>query len=240
MTFLRPVRELTWKHWAWATAIPILIAMTGPLRNFHQNWYWAHWRILSEAPWYLFFSYTMLVAIAIVEASAPGKTGPRMWRYLVALVAATAIYATALAAFPGLVLSPPKEIRSGETIVRGTGSAEDRSRERRNNLLLGVPGAMTNAWVATFIYVRFRKSRRAAQALADAEFGRSEAQRNLLAAQLVAAHAQVDPAFVLQKLEEVERAYEIDPARADDLMDEFIAFLRDAIPRLREERVEVK
>jgi hypothetical protein len=45
--------------------------------------------------------------------------------------------------------------------------------------------------------------------------------------------AQVDPAFVLQALENVERTYEEDPARGDILLDEFIAFLRDAIPRLR-------
>lgn len=50
---------------------------------------------------------------------------------------------------------------------------------------------------------------------------------------LVAANAQVDPAFVLRTLEEVERAYEVDTARGDVLLDRFIVYLRDAIPRLR-------
>ena len=103
------------------------------------------------------------------------------------------------------------------------------------NLVIGTPGTLSYGWIATFIYVRLRKSRLAARALADAEVERSKAQAELLAAQLVAAHAQVDPAFVLQALEKVERAYEEDPGRADALLDEFIAFLRDAIPRLRAE-----
>jgi LytS/YehU family sensor histidine kinase len=97
--------------------------------------------------------------------------------------------------------------------------------------------ALIHGWLATFIYVRLRNSRRATKALADAEIERTEAQRSLLAAQLVAAHAQVDPAFVLQALERVERAYEEDPGHADALLDEFISFLRDAIPRLRAEDV---
>jgi len=90
-----------------------------------------------------------------------------------------------------------------------------------------------HGWIATFIYVRLRKSRRAARVLADAEIERAEAQRSLIAAQLMAAHAQVDPAFVLQALADIERTYESNPARADVLLDEFIVFLRDAIPRLR-------
>jgi LytS/YehU family sensor histidine kinase len=112
-------------------------------------------------------------------------------------------------------------------------SPEERAREHRKRVLFRIPGTLSYGWIATFIYVRLRSSRLAARALANAEIERSEAQRKLLAAQLVAAHAQVDPAFVLEKLEEVERAYEVDPARADRLLDEFIAFLRDAIPRLR-------
>jgi LytS/YehU family sensor histidine kinase len=93
--------------------------------------------------------------------------------------------------------------------------------------------ALIHGWLATFIYVRLRNSRRAAKALTDAEIARFEAQRNLLAAQLVAAHAQVDPDFVLQALAKVEHAYEEDSVLADALLDEFIAFLREAIPKLR-------
>jgi LytS/YehU family sensor histidine kinase len=98
--------------------------------------------------------------------------------------------------------------------------------------LIGFDGVV-HGWLATFIYVGLRNSRRAARALAGAEIARSEANRALIAAQLEAAHAEVDPAVVFRALEDVERAYEEDPARADALLDELIAFLRDAIPRLR-------
>jgi hypothetical protein len=51
--------------------------------------------------------------------------------------------------------------------------------------------------------------------------------------------ATIDPAFVMKALDDIERAYETDPMRADAALDEFIAFLRDAIPRLRsDERME--
>jgi hypothetical protein len=39
--------------------------------------------------------------------------------------------------------------------------------------------------------------------------------------------------LMAQTLEHVGRTYASDPHRADILLDEFIAFLRDAIPRLR-------
>jgi LytS/YehU family sensor histidine kinase len=92
---------------------------------------------------------------------------------------------------------------------------------------------VVHGWFATFIYVGLRNSRRAARALADAEVERSEAQRSLLAAQLLAAQSQVDPEFVMRTLEGIERIYEKEPAAADAQLDELIAFLRDAIPRLR-------
>jgi hypothetical protein len=235
VSILRAWRSLTWKHWAWATVMPILLAMTQPAQNFHQNLYWALWRIVFTIPWYLLFSYSVLVAIAVAEASVPADKAPGAGRYVLACLAASAVYVAVLAAFPDLVRTAPREIRSGQVFSAEDTANMERLRTRRHNLLMGAPGALSYGWIATFVYVRLRNSRRAAQALADAEVERSEAQRNLLAAQLVAAHAQVDPAFVLQKLEEVERTYETDPARADILLDEFIAFLRDAIPRLREE-----
>jgi uncharacterized oligopeptide transporter (OPT) family protein len=230
VSIVRALRALTWKHWACATALSIALAMAMPLQDFPRNSYWVLWQFLFSVPWYLLYGYTLLVAIVIAESSAaPGRSTPA-WRYVVALLAAGAMYVAALATFPELYQLAPREIRSGKEFTPlGLGS------ERRQHVLRGAPTRLAYGWFLTFIYVRLRNARLAARALADAEIERSEAQRRLLAAQLVAAHAQVDPAFVLQKLEEVERAYEADPAGADILLDEFIAFLRDAIPRLRAE-----
>jgi LytS/YehU family sensor histidine kinase len=97
---------------------------------------------------------------------------------------------------------------------------------------LGFDGVL-HCWLATFIYVRLRNSRLAAQALARAEMERSEANRKLLDSQLSTAHAVIDPEAVFEKLETIERIYDEDPARADALLDELIVFLRTAIPQLR-------
>jgi hypothetical protein len=187
-------------------------------------------------PWFLFFSYTFLIAIVIAEASDTRETGTPARRYLVALIAATALCLAALGAFPDLVRSAPKQIVAGQTLVnKATGTPEAQAKARRINVMLGFSSVIVHGWLATFIYVRLRNARRAARALADAEVERAEAQRSLIAAQLMAVEARIDPAFVLHTLEHVGRTYASDPHRADVLLDEFIAFLRDAIPRLRTE-----
>jgi hypothetical protein len=239
VNLLRAWRILTWKHWAWATVVPIMISITMPLQQFDTNWYWAHWRVLFDAPVYLFFSYLFLFAIALAESSAPPGSEPSAWRYVATLTVASFIGVATLGIFPQLVTPAPKQIIAGKVFANENVKRET-PMARRLHAMLGLgTKALIHGWLATFIYVRLRKSRHAARVLAQAEIERSEAQRNLLAAQLVAAHAQVDPAFVLRALEKVERTYETDPAEADILLDDFIAFLRDAIPRLRaEERVE--
>jgi hypothetical protein len=241
MILLRAWRILTWKHWAWATAVPVLISIALPLSNFDTNWYWAPVRVLFHTPLFLVFSYAFLFAIALAEASVFPKSEPSAWRYVGTLAAASVICVGALGAFPELVRTAPKQVVAGQLITKkANATPEAQAKARRLAAMLGLgANALIYGWLATFIYVRLRKARQAARVLAQAEIERSEAQRNLLAAQLVAAHAQVDPAFVLNALEKVERAYETDPARADILLDEFIVFLRDAIPRLRgEERLE--
>lgn len=237
MNVVRAWRALTWKHWAWATIIPIAISVTLPVQQFHTNWYWAPWRIFFHTPWYLLFSYIFLLAIAAAESSVPAGTDAPGRRYVAALAVATALCVAAVGSFTELVRKAPRQVIAGQTTFKPSPeSPEARARSRRINVTIGFSSVLVYGWIATFIHLRLRKSRRAARALADAELDRAEAQRGLIAAQLFAAHAQVDPEFVLRALEDVERAYEDDPKRGDVLLDEFIAFLRDAIPRLRPDR----
>ena len=237
MSLIGPRRVLTWKHWAWATAIPIAISITLPLQSFHTNLYWAPWKILFHTPWFLLFSYTFLLAIAAAESSTIDGTDLPMRRYVAALAVATVLCVSAVAAFTDLIRTAPRQVIAGQTVAKKAAAlSAEQQWSRWINRTVAFSTVLVYGWIATFIYVRLRKSSLAAQALADAEVGRAEAQRSLIAAQLVAAHAQVDPAFVLRALENVERAYERDPARGDVLLDEFIVFLRDAIPRLRPER----
>jgi len=59
------------------------------------------------------------------------------------------------------------------------------------------------------------------------------ARRRLVEARLAAIQARVDPQFFFDMLDAVQRTYAVDAARAEHLLDELIAFLRAALPRLR-------
>jgi hypothetical protein len=224
-------RILTWKHWTWATGLGVLLGVLVPLQNLHINFYYTPWKMLYNTPFFVVFAWIFLVAIAIVEASAPPPKWPSLWRYLGAgIVASILCVATSWVCAAYYPAAPKRVISGGSANTLKTFSREI----VRTDLVfgLGFDGAVHGS-IAMFIYAGLRNSRRAARALADAEIGRSEAQRNLVAAQLLAAHAQVDPAFVIAALDNIGCRYDEDPAKADMELDDLIAFLRAAIPRMR-------
>jgi hypothetical protein len=222
---------LTWKHWAWATAVGLLVAASVPFQNFDVNSHWALWRILYEAPWFILFGYVFVIAIAIAEATAPGLR-PTVARYAVAAIAAGLVCIAMSGVFVDFVQRAPGRIVEGRDDLPPTNINRENNRRYMVMVGLGREGAL-HGCLAMFIYVWLRNARLAARAHSEAEIERSEAQRRLIAAQLVAAQAQIDPLFVLKALDDIEQAYEADAARANLMLDEFIAFLRDAIPRLR-------
>ncbi len=231
---VRAWRILTWKHWVWATAIAVLVAASEPLRSFDTNRYWAHWQFVYITPWYLLVACLFLIAIALAESSVPDSPGPSAWRYVAATFAASVACVAIAGALHDYFPRAPQQVTAGQTLPKRThASPEARVKWQREFAMKGVTTIILYGWLGTFIYVNLRKSRRATRALNDAEVGRSEAQRSLLAAQLVVTQAQIDPDFVLRTLATIERAYETDPKGADAQLDTLIAFLRDAIPRLR-------
>lgn len=230
----RAWRILSWRHWAWAAAIAVLVSVAKPLQSFDTNRYWAHWQVIYDTPWLLLIAGLFLIAIALAEASVPDLPGPSAWRYVAAITVASAACVAIAGALHDHFPMAPQQVTAGQTLPKRThATPEARVEWQRAFAMKEVTSMVLYGWLATFIYVNLRKSRRATRALNDAEMGRSEAQRSLLAAQLVAAHAQVDPAFVLSTLEAIECRYDSDPAGADAQLDELIVFLRDAIPRLR-------
>jgi hypothetical protein len=66
-----------------------------------------------------------------------------------------------------------------------------------------------------------------------AEIARQQSEAVLSAAQLQALQGQVDPAFLIRALEEVERRYSANPSGADRLLDALVSFLRTAMPAVR-------
>ena len=73
----------------------------------------------------------------------------------------------------------------------------------------------------------------AAQRLSAAKQAQREARRRLAQANLQAVQARIDPQLLFDMLDAVRRAYESEPQRAEQLIDELVTFLRAALPRLQ-------
>ena len=221
----------TWRHWAWAIGLGVLVSLLVRLQTLHLNFYFVLWRIVYSTPFYLAYACVFMLAIVCVEASVPRGGWPSLRRYFLAAIAASVICIALTWAFSDQMrLAPRREISGGSIVALKT--FPEQHRATMAVFEMGFDGVV-HGWLATFVYVGLGRARRAARVLADAEVARSEAQRALLAAQLLAAHAQVDPEFVMRRLDTIEGTYEADPAAADAQLDELIAFLRDAIPRWR-------
>lgn len=85
-----------------------------------------------------------------------------------------------------------------------------------------------------FAVLRWRRERDLLAALArDRALAQAEAQRREAELRLSVLAAQVEPHFLFNTLAGVRSAIATDPARASDMVDRLVAYLRAAIPRLR-------
>jgi hypothetical protein len=175
------------------------------------------------------YAYVYLAAIALAEAGQSSPAGTPTWRYAIAALAA-AMITTLMAAYlraHWLVPVNMAGVRQFQQLV-----ASDSLRIYLN-AASHIVGQVAFGTLGILVYVWLSRSRKATQALRDAETSRAEAQRRMLAAQLDSAHEQIDPAAVLDRLALIEQTYETDGAAADAMMDDLIAYLRAAIPKLR-------
>ena len=83
--------------------------------------------------------------------------------------------------------------------------------------------------LAAAVYASHQRRDRMLFALRSTQLGCASSQQRLAQARLAALHAQVAPDVLLCKLAELERWYEADAETADRLLDELIAFLRQAL-----------
>ena len=94
--------------------------------------------------------------------------------------------------------------------------------------------AMMEGSLVTFVYVNLRTARLATQRRHEAEVARSETRRRTFESQLQAMQARVEPQFLFNTLAQVRELYERDAALAGTMLDDLIAYLRAALPHLRE------
>jgi len=85
-----------------------------------------------------------------------------------------------------------------------------------------------------FLYADRRAARRTAQILHAAELDRIRRSRITLESRLQAMQARVEPQFLFNTLAQVERLYGLDPPLAARMLDDLIAYLRAAMPLMRD------
>jgi hypothetical protein len=92
--------------------------------------------------------------------------------------------------------------------------------------------AMAGLLFALYIRMREREfaTTRAAQA---AEIDRAQSQRDLIESRLKVLQARVEPELLFGALADVESFYRRNPAAAETLLDDLIAYLRAALPQMR-------
>jgi hypothetical protein len=239
---LRATRGITLRHWAWATAIALLLFLVhlvgvlpatlyaaSPIRPAPVGWVLMKYVVLMEG--YLAAAYSLLVAVSIAEYGVPQRLPPAS-RYvtagLAACGAAILIEVALYALVPGRGLLP-----TGEPV------AMDIPKFLRSIVWFASNFVLIGG-LALAVYVRFRAARLARDAFAAAEMERVGASREVLASRLAAMQARVEPGFLLGTLAQVESLYERDPQAGDRMLDGLIAYLHAALPQLRSQRSTLK
>jgi hypothetical protein len=167
----------------------------------------------SAALWLAAFVRDLLSAFAmmlcVVIADRVSSDGVRRAPYAIAIV----IGVTVVAVLTPLLYSRP--MRIGMLVYL-----------QFETLLLG--GA------AVLIYLDRRRARAALARMHAAELARVEASKRALESKLQALQARVEPRFLFDTLAHVRRLYDEDAAIAERVLDELIAYLRAAMPRMRD------
>ncbi|HEX6795421.1 MAG TPA: histidine kinase [Casimicrobiaceae bacterium] len=87
---------------------------------------------------------------------------------------------------------------------------------------------------AVFVYAGRRAALRAEERLRAAELDRIRRSKLALESRLQAMQARVEPQFLFNTLLQIERLYEFDPELAAHMLDDLIAYLRAAMPLMRD------
>jgi len=98
---------------------------------------------------------------------------------------------------------------------------------------IGLETAMLASAVLWIIADRARAAR-ARERMHRAELARIDAEKRSVESDLQAMQARVEPRFLFGTLAQVKRLYERDAALGERMMDELIAYLRAAMPRMRD------
>lgn len=136
------------------------------------------------------------------------------WRHVASIAAAVLVLATANASRTQWL----------PLIQRGMSDVEAAVYQFWHSLLL--------ATLAFAYFARRRAQDESAERLAAVQAEQRAAARRVASARLQSLTARVDPQLLFDLLDSVQRAYAVDPRRAERLLDELTLFLRAALSRL--------
>jgi len=104
--------------------------------------------------------------------------------------------------------------------------------------LFGILSDLTHwgliASATVFLYADRRAARRTEARLQAAQLDRIRRSKIALESRLQAMQARVEPQFLFNTLAQVERLYQVDSSRAARMLDDLIAYLRAAMPLMRD------
>lgn len=156
-----------------------------------------------------FFLMLVLVATDRITGGDSRRRAP----YAVAVIVTATLYASLQA------------VRFGETVAWI---------ELMNNALYMFFDWLVLAGVATFVYTDRRRARAAQARRRAAEIERARAAKRTLESRLQAMQARIEPQFLFNTLAQVRELYRASAARGERMLDELIAYLRAAMPRMRD------
>jgi len=87
---------------------------------------------------------------------------------------------------------------------------------------------------AVWVILDRRRASLARERMRRAELERIDAEKRSVESDLQAMQARVEPQFLFDTLAQVKRLYEQDPAVAERMLDDLIAYLRAAMPKMRD------
>ncbi len=162
-----------------------------------------------------------LCCLLLVTGYACERLGPRLGRY--ARAAIWLLAACSAAALPNILTAGRASILMEQGLVQSART-------------MHLHGFTVSLVMALLFFAHLRRSRqheRAAARLAAAQAGQRHTRQRIVEARLQEVQARIDPQILFELLHAARRLYERDAALAERFLDELIAFLRAALPRLR-------
>jgi hypothetical protein len=171
----------------------------------------------------------VLMAAIVIANRAVDEGAPMRRSYLIAAVAGSTL---------GVLVSEPVYWFARHAWMQGAWPASFRWLQG-SAVYLFMPVFNLTHWLliggaAVFLYADRRAARRTEMRLHAAELDRIRRSKIALESRLQAMQARVEPQFLFNTLAQVERLYEVDVTLAGRMLDDLIAYLRAAMPAMRD------